>query len=209
MAPPPLEALGDRAKSAEEGPPINEYGQRVVSFVWREQVQRMTGITLEGSTGFRSLELIRDCIAELFASESVPATATVVSDPAILVEATSRNWSFRLEPKSGLARNELVARFRFPNEGARLRRVRSASIEPEMIWPGAEVYDHAAGGFIIVDKVAFGRSVQEGQLALAKHSLARAHELHCILQRPNDSNTTCWPSMTARCPAVRRNPTDR
>ena len=161
--------------------PINDYGKNSVSFVSRDEVLRVTGITLESGTGFQRLEAIRNKITELFASASVPATATVVTDPAIVVEATSRNWSFRIERKTQLERYELTARFRSPNEGGRLRKIQTASIQPETIWSGARVDYHMSGGFIIVDEVEFGDSIKADQFKLAERSVARAHELHRFL----------------------------
>jgi hypothetical protein len=140
----------------------------------------MTGLTLEGSTAFKMLELIRDQIADLFASSSVPATVAVNTDPSILVEATSRKWSFSIERKPGLQRFQIVARFRAPSEARRLRKIQTASIVPETIWPGAQVDYQDGGGFVLVDEVGMADSIEMDGAVLAERSLARAQELHCI-----------------------------
>lgn len=161
--------------------PINEYGKRVVCFVSREQVHSLVGIRLESRTGFQALEVLRDELTEKFASASVPGTARVITDPAIVVEATSRNWSFKVTRKPTLDRYDLVALFRSVNEGGRLRKILAAAVEPEKIWPGAEVRREPGGGFVLVDGVGFGVSPESETSHLVDRIVGRAHELHRYL----------------------------
>lgn len=161
--------------------PINEYGKRSVCFVSRAEVERLAGIKLTSSTGFNNLEVIRDDLAARLMSASVPANVRVVTDPAIVVEASSRNWSFRIEHKTDYEAYHLVAQFRSPHEGGRLRKVQRASVDAEQVWPGAAVHRKSNGGFVLVDVVGCrDAKIAKGNMLLDR-AVSRSQELHQIL----------------------------
>lgn len=176
---PPRSALALLRKQGVE--PINEYGKRSVCFVSRADVERFAGIKLSNGTGFTALEGIRDDLANRLTSASVPATARVVTDPAIVVEANSRNWSFRIERKVDHEAYHLVARFRSPNEGGRLRKIQHAAIKAEQIWPGAAVQYDPNGGFVLLDVVNFKDAETFKDNVLLHRVVSRSQELHQIL----------------------------
>lgn len=176
---PARSALKELRKSGVE--PINEYGKYSVSFVSKEEVLRLAGISFETDTGFQLCEALRDQLSATFAIESVPATASVITEPAIVVEATSRKWSFRIVRKPTFESYELIARFRLSNEGRRLRKILAASIEPDAIWPGAEVQKGDGEGFILVDAVAFDDPSGTQTAALIQRCVDRALQLHRLL----------------------------
>lgn len=161
--------------------PINEYGKRSVCFVSRADVERVAGIKLPSCTGFTALEIIRDSLASRLTSASVPATARVVTDPAVVVEANSRNWSLRIERKVDQGVFHFVARFRSPNEGGRLRKIQQSAIKAEHIWPGATVQHEAGGGFVLIDVLAFEDVHGANAEILGNKAVLRAMELHNVL----------------------------
>lgn len=181
------DALGCRPKAAlmrlrDYGiSPINEADTRYPRFVSRAEVKRLLGLEIKSQTGFAELELLRDQVADLLPEESVPATVRLVSDPAVVISATSRHWSFRIEPTEVPLTYRLTAGFRSKREPARLQKVIASKIEPGSIWRGAEILPQPGGGFILVDDLVIDASPALDFSLLAERSITRARELHCML----------------------------
>lgn len=173
---PPRSALKLLRKQGVE--PINRYSQRAVCFVSRAEVERLAGVRLEGRTGLTQLEKLADDICEALRSQSIPATARVVSDPAIVIEATSRRWSFRVTEECEAGQLELVATFRATREARRLRNIMTSVSNPAEIWPGAYVESWPKGGFILIDSTTDAYGSPVGKQEFLSHICARAGDLH-------------------------------
>lgn len=158
--------------------PINEGRTRFVS---REEVARITGLELEGRTGLPDMEILHKAIEEGIVCQSVPATACIIADPAIVIRATTARWTIRVEQLRDPGQYLLSSHFRKKQEPARLQRILAAEVDPEEIWPGGFVSPEAKGGFTLVDEIDLPNESDTEKSRLVERCLERALELHRLL----------------------------
>ena len=159
--------------------PVNDTGSETVKFVSREAVRRSVGLELATSSIREELcEIQRELNNELVAN-SIPATASIVADPAITVRATTGRWSFHVEIEESSA--TLRTHFRASKEFGRLKKIVSIGSRPEEIWQGASVLRVPNGGFEIVDRLQTSMRVSEKAQSLADLCVRRCLELHRLL----------------------------
>ncbi|QZD87675.1 hypothetical protein [Qipengyuania psychrotolerans] len=159
--------------------PINDFGSENVKFVSREAVERSVGLELETLSILEELRAIQHELRSSLAANSIPATASIVADPAITVRATTGRWSFHVEIEELCA--TLRAHFRAGKEYGRLKKIASIGCKPEKIWPGASVLQIPSGGFEIVDRHRMSKRESEEAQSLADLCVRRSLELHRLL----------------------------
>jgi len=161
---------------------INSYGPGTVCYVSKPEVHEKLGVQVDGHAHDERLTSLREALQSHLVTRHIPATVRLTCEPTLMVEATSRKWSFDIR---AIAREETVklrARFRRGKEDRRLRRIRDQQIEPENIWPGAEVENRSGDGFELQEAAPLP-CAKDSKEALALFDLAarRALELHEIL----------------------------
>ncbi|WP_421856528.1 TniQ family protein [Oceanicaulis sp.] len=172
-----MKRLRERGVSA-----INSYGPGTVCYVSKVEVHEKVGVQVDGHAHDERLTSLRDALQSHLVTRHIPATVRLTCEPTLVVEATSRKWSFDIR---AIAREETVklrARFRQGKEDRRLREIRDQQIEPENIWPGAEVESRSGDGFELQEAAPLpGDKDSKEALALLDLVARRALELHEIL----------------------------
>ncbi len=159
--------------------PVNDTGSQTVKFVSLEAVKQSVGLDLEASSDLKELRAIQRQIRSSLAANSIPATASIVADPAITVRASTGRWSFHVEIEDMCV--TLKAHFRAGKEHGRLEKMACNGCKPEEIWPGASVHSVPNGGFISVDRRQIAKLESEEDHSLPDLCVRRSLELHRLL----------------------------